>query len=62
VELHRFIIDAFDDRLKGDYGPRGAVSPEQAQEHIAHAEQFLKVAEEHFGPVPPPQAAEAENS
>lgn len=52
-ELHRHLLDAFDTRLDGDYGPRHAVSPEKAAEQIRRAERFIQVAQEHFGRMPP---------
>ncbi len=61
-EFHRQLLDAFALRLHGDYGRRPTVSPAKAAEIIAQAERFVKVAEEHFGPLPPPQGAEDEPS
>lgn len=52
VEFHRFLLEAFELRHKGDYGLRHAVAHEQGQEQIARAEQFLKVAEGLIGPLP----------
>lgn len=60
VEMHRFLIDAFKTRSKADYGPRGAVTAEKATEVIEQAERFVKVAEEHFGPLPPPNQEQSQ--
>ena len=48
-EYHRFLKDAQDLRLAGDYGGRHSVTPEQAEEQIAHAGQFLQFASELLG-------------
>ncbi len=59
VEFHRFLIDGQDLRHTGDYGERHAVTFDQAQEQVGHAEQFLELAERLIGPLPPtePQGA-----
>ena len=53
VEFHRFLLDAQELRHDGDYGPRGVVSQEQAQEQINRAEQFLELAERLIGKITP---------
>ena len=40
VEFHRFLLDAQELRHDGDYGPRGVVSQEQAQEQINRPSSF----------------------
>jgi uncharacterized protein (UPF0332 family) len=50
AEFHRFLLEAFDLRRIGDYGQRGAISPEQAEEQIARAQRFLELAERLIGP------------
>ncbi len=52
VEFHRSLLEALELRHQGDYGPRKAVPPEQAQQLIAQAKRFLEVAEELIGPLP----------
>lgn len=52
VEFHRFLIDAQDLRNAGDYGQLNAVTVEQANEQITHAEQFLVLAESLIGALP----------
>jgi uncharacterized protein (UPF0332 family) len=52
-EFHRFLLEAFELRHKGDYGLRHAITYEQAQEQIARAEEFLKLAERLIGKLPP---------
>jgi predicted nucleotidyltransferase len=60
-EIDRTIKDAADLSLHhevrhaGDYG-RGSttVTPDEASEQIAHAEEFLRLAERLIGPLPPP--------
>jgi uncharacterized protein (UPF0332 family) len=46
LELHRFLIDAMKLRHKGDYEYGDPVTAEQAAEQIAHAELFLREAEQ----------------
>ena len=53
VEFHRFFIDAQDLRNAGDYGQLNAVTVEQANEQITHAEQFLELAQNLIGTLPP---------
>jgi len=53
VEFHRFLIDAQDLRNAGDYGQLNAVTVEQANEQITHAEQFLELAQNLIGTLPP---------
>ena len=45
TEFHRFLIESAELRHAGDYGPHASVTPDQAQEQIARAEQFLQLAE-----------------
>jgi uncharacterized protein (UPF0332 family) len=52
-QLHRYLIDAQDSRVAADYDVRSRLSSESAILHIAHAEQFLEVAERLIGPIPP---------
>ena len=52
AEFHRFLLTAQDLRHSGDYGPPHAVTLNQAQEQIAHAEAFLTLAERLIGPFP----------
>jgi uncharacterized protein (UPF0332 family) len=53
VEFHRFLIDAQDLRNAGDYGQLNAVTVEQANEQITHGEQFLELAQNLIGTLPP---------
>ena len=53
TEFHRFLLEAQESRHDGDYGPRNAVSPQQAQERVRHAGRFLEVATQLIGPIPP---------
>ena len=52
VEFHRHLLDAMSLRHVADYGPRRAVTPEQAQTLIEQAERFLQVAERSLGSIP----------
>ncbi|HAJ64479.1 MAG TPA: DNA-binding protein [Cyanobacteria bacterium UBA8543] len=53
VEFHQFLIRAQDLRNAGDYGQLNAVSAEQATEQIMCAEQFLELAQNMMGTLPP---------
>jgi len=46
------LLKAEELRRQGDYSLE-AISKEAAQEQIARAEQFLRVAEQLIGPIPP---------
>jgi len=52
-EFHRFLRTAEELRRSGDYGPFGAVSPEEVEQGIQRAESFLKLAEDLIRRVPP---------
>ena len=52
-EFHRFLIDARDLRNTGDYGGLNTVTIEQAKEQIVYAQQFLALAENLIGTLPP---------
>jgi len=51
-EYHRHLLDSHDGRVAGDYGYEKSFAEEQAGQHIAHAEQFLDLAEQMLGPLP----------
>ncbi len=53
AEFHRFLLEAYELRHKGDYSLRHAVTNDQAQEQIVRAEEFLKLTERFIGPLPP---------
>lgn len=55
VEFHQFLIKAQQLRNAGDYGQLDAINIEQAQEQITRAEEFLKLAENLIGTLPPLQ-------
>ena len=44
-KYHRWLIDAFDQRIEGDYGFDSVISPETAGEAIEQATEFLSAAE-----------------
>jgi len=54
AEFHRYLIQGMERRHAGDYGARAEVRPEQAAEQIAHAREFLQVAERLMEPPQPP--------
>lgn len=43
-KLHRWLLDAFDRRIQGDYGVDAAVTAEDAATTIAQAREFLATA------------------
>jgi uncharacterized protein (UPF0332 family) len=53
TKFHRQLINAQDLRNNGDYGGLNTVSIEQANEQIINAQQFLALAENHMGKLPP---------
>jgi uncharacterized protein (UPF0332 family) len=52
-EFQRHLIRGMEVRHAGDYGRGRSVTPEEAAAQIAHAEQFLSLAEQLIGPIPP---------
>lgn len=54
-EFHRYLIRGMQVRHAGDYGKAGSVTPEEAALQIGLAEQFLALAVDHLGPLPPSQ-------
>jgi uncharacterized protein (UPF0332 family) len=44
VKYHRWLLDAFDQRLEGDYGVEILVVAKDAQELIDRAKEFLQAA------------------
>jgi uncharacterized protein (UPF0332 family) len=44
AKYHRWLLDAFDRRIQGDYGLAFAPDTEEVDETIDHAGQFLEVA------------------
>ena len=46
--LHHYIVDAFDIRQTGDYGPIGSVNDEKAESLIEQAKEFIVTIEEYL--------------
>lgn len=46
VELHRYLIEAQEDRNVGDYGIGPGITLEEAQEQIVRAEELIRVVAE----------------
>jgi uncharacterized protein (UPF0332 family) len=42
VDLQNYLLDAFDLRHKGDYGPIGSISEAKARELLKQAEEFIE--------------------
>ncbi|NER51412.1 MAG: HEPN domain-containing protein [Symploca sp. SIO1A3] len=53
AKYHRWLIKAQELRNTGDYGGLNTVTIEQAQEQIGYAHQFLTLAENIIGTLPP---------
>ena len=54
VKFHQFLIRSQELRNAGDYGEMNAVTANQAADSIAQAEEFLELAQNLIGPLPPP--------
>lgn len=48
ASLHAYLVEAFDSRQLGDYGPTGSLSKEKAERLIKQAREFLVVVEEYL--------------
>ena len=53
TDFHRFLLEAFELRHKGDYGLRHAIAYDQAKEQIARARRLLELAETVIERLPP---------
>lgn len=49
AQFHRYLIDAQDSRLIGDYDPIPTLSKRKASQQIERAEQFLQFGQEFLG-------------
>ncbi|MDQ6905316.1 MAG: HEPN domain-containing protein [Chloroflexota bacterium] len=56
--FHGILIRAEKLRITSDYNHQQIVTAEQAEEQIAHAEEFLEVAERVIGSLPPAKESE----
>ena len=45
VESHRWLIEAQELRLTGDYGESGEITQEQAEQQIERAQEFIKLGQ-----------------
>jgi uncharacterized protein (UPF0332 family) len=50
AKLHRFLLDAFDQRLQGDYGFEAMPTPDEVRELIAQAEELVATARSFLQP------------
>jgi uncharacterized protein (UPF0332 family) len=48
-KFHRWLLNAFDQRIEGDYSPEIVAVHEDAQKLIAQADEFLDIAEKYLG-------------
>lgn len=49
AKLHRWLLDAFDQRILGDYGTEAAMTVEDVKQVIDHAEVFINEARQYLG-------------
>ncbi|MCX6616596.1 MAG: HEPN domain-containing protein [Acidobacteria bacterium] len=49
AKYHRWLLDAFDQRLQGDYGVDATVTADDAEHIIERAKQFLRASEVYLG-------------
>ncbi len=49
AKLHRWLLDAFDQRILGDYGTEAAMTVEDAKQVIDHAEVFVREVQRFLG-------------
>jgi len=54
VKFHQYLIRAQELRNAGDYGELDAVTSDRAADSIAQAEEFLELAQNAIGTLPPP--------
>jgi uncharacterized protein (UPF0332 family) len=52
AKFHRWLLNAFDQRIEGDYGPEVIAVTEDAKKLIAQAEEFLAVARNYLESLP----------
>jgi len=52
-EFHRHLARGLEARQQGDYGAPNGIDAQTAAEHIQHARDFLRPAEDQIGPIPP---------
>lgn len=50
ARYHRWLLDAFDQRIQGDYDVEGTISRDDVNKVIAHARDFLQSARQHLLP------------
>jgi uncharacterized protein (UPF0332 family) len=53
AKFHRYLIDAQDNRIKGDYGVESNLTQTQVATMVAQAEEFLAMTEQMLGIAPP---------
>lgn len=53
AKFHRYLIDAQDDRIIGDYTAKSVLTKTEIATMIAQAEEFLAFAEQRLGVTPP---------
>ncbi len=48
-KFHRWLIDAFDKRILGDYDVDSEIDVEDVEKMLGQAQEFLGVAKQHLG-------------
>ena len=49
-KFHRWLLDAFDQRIIGDYGVEAVITQEDVERMIKHAKEFLMTAKSFMKP------------
>lgn len=49
AKYHRWLLDAYDTRVQGDYGVDATIAPERVQTIIDQAKEFLREAGQYLG-------------
>jgi uncharacterized protein (UPF0332 family) len=47
-QFHKYLSEAFDDRMRGDYDLVAVITAEKSQETLKRAEEFLKATEDYL--------------
>jgi uncharacterized protein (UPF0332 family) len=54
-KFHRWLLDAYDQRIRADYATGGSLEPEDVHEIMAQAREFLHAAHRFLGDEAPPK-------
>ena len=54
-KFHRWLLDAYDQRIRADYATGSSLEPEDVHEIMAQAREFIDAARRFLGDEPPPK-------